>query len=200
MGRETKGITEQQIRDAIEQMIADDLEPSTTGIRAIIGTGSYSTISSVLTKWRDQQQANSRGRAPKIPATVNQLFQRVWSEVWQAANARHELELAGINAEKKAWSDEKRELLAEITRLETIVEQQTIALADHDKQQISQAELLAQRDNELAAARAAAATFETENERLREERQQFASQLSAVTERAVVAETMLSRSRQAGQN
>jgi transketolase len=194
MKRAARGITGQQIREAIDQLVADDQEPTTTSIRSIIGSGSFMTIGTALDKWRDEQLAGAKAQVPKIPNSVNQLFQRIWIEAWRTANDHHETERSGFRAERQDWSKERGELMAEISQLESKDSDQLAKLEQCEADTREQTERLSAAEQTLAAAHARTEVLEAENNRLRDDRQQLTSQLAAISERAATAEALLNQS------
>lgn len=188
-----RGVTESEIREAIEQLVANNQQPTTTSVRAVLGTGSFTTIGTTLTKWREEQEAAAKPPLPTMPQSMAQQFQRLWRDACQAANSEFEAERAGFRADRLAWKNEQLELMTEITQLET---QSADLLAEMDQAQLQfqeQSSLITERDRQIAAMQARIESLEAENDRMRQERQQMTVQLAAVSERAAGAEALLSR-------
>lgn len=186
-----RGITEQQIREAIEQILAEDQEPTTTAVRAILGSGSFSTIASVLSKWRDEKASDAKTPMPQIPKSATQLTQRLWSEAWQSALEFHETERDGFRAQRRDWNREKSELEAEVSQLESLCAEQLATLEEHAATLNEKTRILVSSKQDLAVANARIESLETEIGRLLDERRQFSTQLAEVSERAAMAETRL---------
>ena len=189
-----RGITEQQIREAIEQILADNQEPTTTSVRAVLGTGSFTTIGAVLSKWRHEKTLDSQVPVPQVPKSIAQLTQRLWSEAWRSAHECHETERAGFRAERQDWNREKIELEAEITQLESLSAEQIATFEEREASLNEQHNLLLSSKQDLAVANARIESLETENGRLVDERRQFATQIANISERAATAEALLKQS------
>lgn len=186
-----RGITEQQIREAIEHILSEDQEPTTTSVRAVLGTGSFTTIGAVLSKWRDEKALDSQIPVPQVPKSATQLTQRLWSEAWRSAQECHETERAGFKAERQDWTREKFEHEAEIAQLESVNAGQLAALEERDASLNEQHKRLVSTEQDLAVAHAQISSLETENRRLVDERRQFTTQIANVSERAATAEARL---------
>jgi hypothetical protein len=191
----TRGITEKQIRDAIEQLLDDSQEPTTTRIRGVLGTGSYTTIGAALAKWRGEQDAAHQSRVPSVPDSVKQLFHRLWLEACRSADDGHEVERTGFRAERHAWDQAQAELAAEIARLEAQTAEQFEKLNECDTAQGHLTDLLSDCEQKCAVTNGRIESLDEENNRLRNEQQRLTAQLASISERAATAETLLKQSK-----
>jgi hypothetical protein len=191
----TRGITEQQIREAIDQLLDDNQEPTTTRIRGVLGAGSFTTIGATLAKWRSEQDAAHQNRIPAVPDPVKKLFHRIWLEACRSADDGHEAERAGFRAEQQTWEQMRIEFTAEIARLESLVAEQLERLDEHEAAQTRHIHSLSDCEQKLAGAKGRIESLEAENSRLRGEQQRFTAQLASVAERAATAETLLSQAK-----
>lgn len=166
-------VTEQQIRDAAEQIAAQGDNPTLEGIRQITG-GSYTTISPVLRSWKAAQVEQRDRAVDPIPEDLAERMQRLGVEVW--AEARR------ITAERMAG---EREAL-EQTRADMEAEQrETAELADRLTQARDTLQTqLEQTEAQLAEAKVAQRELATERER----RQELRADLEGERERSQAAE------------
>jgi chromosome segregation ATPase len=186
-----RGITEPQIREAIARLQEENDEPTTTKIRNLLGTGSFTTIGTALAKWRSEQEATTKSRIPAVPDSVKTLFQRVWLEAWQSASDAHQSERVGFRAERATWEQLKAEMMAEINRLESNCAEIAETLKHCESITQQQAERFNRTEKKLAAAESRIAALSAEISHLREERIRFVEQLSALSERAAAAEARI---------
>ena len=131
----SRGVSEAQIREAIVELVDNHQEPTTTKIRNLLGTGSFTTIGAVLTTMASRTGSchavtdppDPRGRWPSIFVASGR------KPVKSAADA-HESERTGFRTARSHWEGERKELQTEISRLETLVAE----LDQHlDQRQIS---------------------------------------------------------------
>ncbi len=188
-----QGISESQIREAIAQLQDDGQNPSPAKVRNILGSGSYSTIGSVLSKWREEQQNAVTPEIPDPPASVHRLFRQVWSESWKANNDSHSSERTGFEAERTAWELAKSEMAEEIKRLETSLSDCQKELDANSSTTQRQKDELVEREKELAAAIGRVEALDNEIAHLREERKRSEQNLVNLSERAAKAEAMLAK-------
>ena len=187
----SRGVSEAQIREAIIELVDNHQEPTTTKIRNLLGTGSFTTIGAVLTKWRVEQEAATLSPIPPIPEAVGRHFRRVWQEASKLAVDAHESERTGFRTERSRWEGERKELQTEISRLEMLV-----AKLDEDLDSVKSAEQqqqprLAEYEKQLSVAHGNSESCTLEVERLRADAAQSLRQIRSLSERAAKAETLL---------
>jgi|GEM_PF-6084490 len=117
MVQKRRGITDTQIREAIDLLQGEGESPSPAKIRRILGSGSYSTICRVLSTWREEQSASAEN-APDMPASVKRLASQLWKEANNVAQKAHNAARIGFETERREWQAEKNDLVAEIESLE----------------------------------------------------------------------------------
>ena len=189
--KSSRGVSEAQIRQAIVELVDADQEPTTTKIRNLLGTGSFTTIGAVLTKWRAEQEAATQSPTPPIPEAIGRHFRRVWQEACKLAVDAHESERTGFRTERSRWEGERKELQTEISRLEML-----LAELDEDLDSVKSAEQhqqlrLAEYEKQLSVAHGHNQSCTLEVERLRADAAQSLQQIRSLSERAAKAETLL---------
>ena len=75
MGR--PGIEPEKIREVISELDAEGKAISVTSIRERLGSGSYSTLSGVLAKWRKERAEAVLPTVPAIPEGVSHLVEHL---------------------------------------------------------------------------------------------------------------------------
>lgn len=116
------GIGPDRIIEVIKQLDAQGTEPTVTAVREKLGTGSFSTIGTVLADWRQSKVKEARPAVPEPPETVRGLFGQLWAEAWNAAMRVHEPERQAFARDRQEYERGKTEMLAEIARLEAEIE------------------------------------------------------------------------------
>ena len=186
-----RGISEPQIREAITQLQEENQEPTTTKIRNMLGTGSFTTIGTVLAKWRDEQEAKAESHIPAAPDSVRKLFQRFWQVAWQSASNAHESERIGFHTERTSWQQSKSELMAELARLEATCVDIAEKLEDSESKKQQQTGQINNAENKLAAADSRIASLDAEVLHLRQEQIRLVNQVAVLSERAATAEARI---------
>lgn len=180
MARE--GISKAQVFNAADAISAAGQNPTVAGVRAKIGTGSFTTITAFLREWKEQALNQEADEALDVPEEVTQALGRAAEIVWKAANEHFARELAALrkaaDEHALAYMAEAQEAADEIHRLEreNLDQSERIASLLHT---VSQAEdLMEQRDEKTrhlvqelgemrAAAKAADARIQEQAELLR---------------------------------
>jgi chromosome segregation ATPase len=187
-----QGLSESQIQEAISQLQDEGQNPTPATIRGILGSGSYSTIGTVLSKWREEQKEAATSDVPDMPSALMRMSRQLWLAAWKGAKETHTTERAGFEAERSDWHREKSEMSSEIERLE-----ESLAKS---QQALEEAELTAQRsadeankaENQLDVANGRIEILEVELAHMREDRNRQEQSLIQLTERAVKAESRVS--------
>lgn len=104
-----KGITQEQVNDAADALVAVGERPTVERVRAHLGTGSPNTVMRMLDVWRGSlaQRLREIIQLPDVPAEAGQAF----SELWRLA-VTHAERLAHA-----ALTEERQALLAAQTSL-----------------------------------------------------------------------------------
>lgn len=187
----TRGLSETKIRETIDELIEASVEPTTTSIRNRLGTGSYTTISTALEKWRVEVAAREQSNIPAVPPALRSKLESLWQEAVTVAQASHEVERSGFVADRSEWQRERAELVNEVARLESIVSEQREgieALSDVRAECVElQSELVRERDRNNLTTEAA----NSEIARLRSDLARQVEKVGELSERAARAETEL---------
>lgn len=132
------GISYNDVKQAIDEMQSEGLNPTIAGLRERLGTGSFTTISEHLKRWRSerQQQPMVAGGSP-APDNLNSMVQAVWQQAREDATKELEsykqeiqktldqaesekqeaIEQAVATEERNKWLEEKNQALLEEIRL-----------------------------------------------------------------------------------
>ncbi|MGR8932476.1 MAG: DNA-binding protein [Gammaproteobacteria bacterium] len=155
------GITEQQVFEAAEALLQEGRGVTVSSLRERLGSGSYTTISTHLSKWREVNDNRRPADIPEIPSSVDNALRHVWALAWKEAQDRIKAEREGLDAARREMEREKKDLEGEIVRLEA----QLDAQGDEIKKT---ARTLAEKNTALSEAENAKQSLLLENVRLEE--------------------------------
>ncbi|MCK5354235.1 MAG: DNA-binding protein, partial [Methyloprofundus sp.] len=130
-------------------------------VRDHLGSGSYSTISTHLAKWREANDNRKAPDYPDMPENVDKAFRQVWAMAWKNAQETIQAEREALAAARKQMEQEQRDMEAEITRLEG---QEAAQGAEIKKT----GDLLSEKEKALSEAKNAKHGLEIDNARLSE--------------------------------
>lgn len=120
MARE--GISKAQVFNAADAISAAGQNPTVAGVRAKIGTGSFTTITAFLREWKEQSMAQELADDLDIPEEVTAALSRAAEIVWKSANEHFTRELTTLRKEADAHTlaaqAEAVEAVREIEELE----------------------------------------------------------------------------------
>lgn len=106
------GITYQDVKNAIDDMLAQGLNPTIAGLRERLGTGSFSTISEHLKLWRQEQQHRpALTTNTPAPDTLSGLMQSLWLQAKDEATKELADYKEKIEQELRAALEEKNQAL-----------------------------------------------------------------------------------------
>lgn len=184
-------INKGKIREAIEELEAENKEVTVINIRERLGSGSYSTITDALAAWRSEQAQAVPPTVPEMPESLTPLLRRLWTEAWKTADGAHEAERQACEREKIEHDRLKAEMTHEISRLE-----EELAEVNADRESLRATlkkadEELQHRELERAKAEASVGTLQAELTELRAESRKALDTVAAWAERASRAETRL---------
>lgn len=153
MARE--GITKAQVFNAADAISAAGQNPTVAGVRAKIGTGSFTTITAFLREWKEQALNTTADTELDVPEEVTQALGRAAEIVWKAANEHFARELAALrkaaDEHALAYMAEAQESADEILRLEAENARQGETIASQLKTIDEADTLLEQRDSQITA-------------------------------------------------
>jgi len=115
MGR--AGITLHEVSDAAVQLQGRGKNPTVDGVRAILGTGSKSTIAQHLREWRSQQQETTGALPTELLAVVTGLWERLNLQTEQQIESYTRGSIAEIKGLKEAITQLQRAQQALQTQL-----------------------------------------------------------------------------------
>jgi hypothetical protein len=148
------GITEQDIFNAAEALMADGQKPTQTSIRERLGGGSFATIGPALKKWRTAQTEQHELAGVELPGELDDTLQQLGGRVWAAAIEAAESRLAG---EREALAAARDEIEAEVQehreavqQLEAEAEQSARHTQELEKQQMAMADVAAEQERRIA--------------------------------------------------
>lgn len=119
MGR--LGITEQQVFEAAESLVAQGLTPTVPLVREKLGVGSFSTVSAHLATWKKDRSiavATVSDVPEKVQALFQQVAQQVWSLAFQTAQQDLDTQRLALESMRRELEQERAQMAGEIQRLE----------------------------------------------------------------------------------
>jgi hypothetical protein len=164
-----KGITQEQVSQAADTIVAAGENPTVEKIRQTLGTGSPNTVTRMLNHWRERlgQRLQEVIKLPDVPSEVGQAFAEVWRLSLGHAEA---LSRAALNEEQNA-------LFADQTSLTQERKLWEIALAEARAQAAESAAQCAQAHAQLQERQALVDQLEGQRVDLMQQRYRLTDQL-----------------------
>jgi chromosome segregation ATPase len=160
-------ITREQIYQAADELNGQGVAPTLAAVRKRVGSGSYTTISDIMSEWRAERKGAEQPAANREPApqSIADRLAAVGDEIWSLALEQSSERLKAAHAEFDVTRNELEQARDEAG-----------ALADQlaEELQATQAQIAAMNE-QVAAAQSRS--------------EELAAQLSWATERAILAET-----------
>jgi SMC interacting uncharacterized protein involved in chromosome segregation len=116
------GVSKEQVFKVASELNGEGIVPTVQAVRERIGSGSFSTISSHLAEWRDENVGNAPSNIPEMPDKVMGAFRGVWATATVAAKEGVETERQALEGLRREMNKEKVEMTGEINRLERALE------------------------------------------------------------------------------
>jgi chromosome segregation ATPase len=185
------GVTESDIKQAIQALEAEGVALTVSSIRARLGTGSFTTISTVLQRYREERERAVTATVPELPKPLQGLFEQVWAEAWRQADAKADTERQAHAQEKEAGEKARAEMQAEIERLEKALADQAVETQEIKATLDAKTEALQNAEIQTARLQAALTAAQSEAQQAREGSVKMQEQLTSWVERATRAETKL---------
>lgn len=157
-----QGITAQQVYETAEHLIENGQPVTVPAIREVLGTGSFSTISAHLAKWKEAGGSRRPvADVPEMPDPVERAARAFWATAWKDAQGDLHREREALDLTRREMEREKGDMAAEILRLETEngTLSDTLARLQHDLEEQTAAR---------ATAEATTSALRIENARLDE--------------------------------
>lgn len=108
-----QSVTENQVFEAADQLQQEGLAISCNAIRDKVGIGSYSTIITLLDKWREAKLV------PEMPDTLNRSMQQLWAIACKEAQDIVKGEHEALATTRLKIELEYQNMVNEISQLET---------------------------------------------------------------------------------
>jgi Plasmid replication region DNA-binding N-term len=112
------GISEQQVIEAAGQLAQGGQAVTVSAVREVIGSGSFSTITGHLAKWRENGGGIQPADVPDMPEAVGRAVHQLWAGAWREAQNGMKAEREGLDAARRERERERRDMANELTRLE----------------------------------------------------------------------------------
>ena len=112
------GISQEQVAEAAQALLDEGQNATVASIRKKLGSGSYTTISTHLTKWRETNNNLKPADIPEIPPTIFNALHQVWALAWKESQTQIRAERDGLDAVRQEIEREKGDMASEISRLE----------------------------------------------------------------------------------
>ena len=125
-----QGITEQQVIEAAEGLAASGQAVTVSTVReALGGTGSFSTINAHLGKWKEGGGARPVSDVPDMPDPISRAARAFWAVAWKEAQQEVKGEREALDLARRDMERDRRDMAAEIARLEAETATQADELA-----------------------------------------------------------------------
>jgi chromosome segregation ATPase len=185
------GLTDADIKLAIQALEAEGTAVTVSSIRSRLGSGSFSTISAVLQRHREERDRSARAAVPELPQPILKLFEQLWAEAWRQADAIADAERQAHAKEKATGENARAEMQAEIERLEKVTAEKTVEAQELKTAMEAKTEALQSAELQGARLQAALTAAQSEAQLARDGVLKIQEQLTSWVERATRAETKL---------
>ena len=147
-------ITEAQIFEAADALVAQGREVTPTALLSAVGSGSFTTIYKHLSEWEKSQKSAGAERSVVIPDSVLSGFGAAWRAALLEANKEVALVREQAAEEVKAAKAQFQEALQTIERLEAESEVDTARIEELSAKIAKLEESLHRSENEKSAFKA----------------------------------------------
>lgn len=127
------GVGRDDVFQAADQLDADGRKPTLEAVRAVIGRGSYATITQYLREWKklkEHQQEPEAVHEEAVPERIERLMQGVARQIWAEARNTAELRLSTEREEMEKVNAQLGQQHQEALDLADTLEMQKDKLAD----------------------------------------------------------------------
>ncbi|WP_281648582.1 DNA-binding protein [Parendozoicomonas sp. Alg238-R29] len=114
-------IKEIDILNAAESLIMENINPTMERVRDKLGGGSFTTISPILRKWKNDQKSNNKllfDMPEKIPQLGEKLAKDIWLETLDVTGQKANELLSRLDSLESEYQTNEKDFLSEISRLE----------------------------------------------------------------------------------
>jgi chromosome segregation ATPase len=139
-----KGITQEQVNGAIDQLVAGGERPTIERIRAVLGTGSPNTVNRMLDTWwaglsRRLAEHQAKVLLPDAPAAVSKAATDLWVAALEQARAEADRETDSLVVD---FTRMRESLAARRAEVDTLLDAHIAsATASQQAQQLAEARL-----------------------------------------------------------
>jgi len=174
-----RGITQDQVNQAADAILATGENPTVEKVRAELGTGSPNTITRMLDAWRGQlgERLRQLSALPEVPGAVGQAMIELWrlaiSHAEQVSEGRLATDRATLEAAQAQLALQRESWEARLQAAETSIAQAQVArdLAEH---------ACATLDGQLQDSHALRADLLLQRDRLQDQCDQQSAQIQAL--------------------
>jgi len=117
------GVTREQVYGAADALVLEGQAPTVVAVRTKLGGGSPNTIAPLLAEWKEAHETKRAETLPPLPEPAEGAMRQVWGSAWKGAQEQLEGEREALVTARKDIEKERAEMLAEISRLDTALEQ-----------------------------------------------------------------------------
>ena len=186
-----QGLSDDQIRQAINELHADEQKVTPTNVRELLGTGSFTTISRVIADWQREMVSPPGVEVPDPPKCVANLWRQIWNQAWEAAHGTFDDERRRFAEGQTESARQRQEMLSEIGRLESAATELSGRYQECETRLSRLHGDLVDRDRDLANLKGQLESLRGELSMANQERQHATNQLTAWIERASRAEARI---------
>ena len=151
------GVTKEQVFEAADLLKSKGINPTVELVRAELGVGSMSTITPLMSEWREAGRAVAAALAD-VPPAVLEIGQRTIANLWRAAGeaAQKEIDAQRLVAQHEVNTVKAQvaEVIQTMNSLENELDQVRAVLASKDADLIRLNEELTNQRSALAAEQA----------------------------------------------
>lgn len=126
-------LTQDKINEAADQLVAEGKKPSPNLVRGLLGSGSYSTIKTMIDVWQEAQEKEKEIPVPAVPDFAYGLLERLHKEMYIQNYKTLEAQRQQLDISQTHFEAEKREMLNEIEALEVNGKQVASRLEEVEK-------------------------------------------------------------------
>jgi chromosome segregation ATPase len=116
------GITQGQVFEVAETLVAEGLAPTVPLVRERLGSGSFTTLGEHLRAWKEKHAAAAVAEIHDMPEKVRAAFQLAWQVAFRNAQTEVETQRQALEAMRREMEREQRDMTEEIRRLEREIE------------------------------------------------------------------------------
>jgi len=147
----SNGITQEQVFEAADRILASGQTPTYKSVREELKTGSFTTLSNHLSQWKKLK--SEQALIPQPSPEFHSSALRIWNTAYREAEKLFENGRREFETELGQWKEEKSELLSVILKLE---QEREVQLARDTQIQIQIAQMshqLRQTEDQLTQSR-----------------------------------------------